>query len=57
MLIQKLVPDIDLLCPHCYKVLASVRTQTAYEKEHDTCVYCGKRLLFYLWDLPYYKSP
>lgn len=51
MLTPEPVKDIWLLCGHCYKHLCSIRTQSCYEKEHDTCIYCGKRLLFILVDL------
>ena len=40
--------DIVVLCEYCLKGLCTARTQTAYEKEHDTCIYCGKRNLLTL---------
>lgn len=50
MLTPQPINDIDLLCGYCYKVLANVRTQVSYEAMHDTCVYCGKPLLFIFID-------
>ncbi|KKL16803.1 hypothetical protein LCGC14_2491930 [marine sediment metagenome] len=46
MLTPEPVKDIDLVCGYCYKQLCTVRTQPDYEKENDTCVYCGRRLFF-----------
>ncbi|KKN31463.1 hypothetical protein LCGC14_0823760 [marine sediment metagenome] len=50
MLTDSIDSDIDILCGHCYEKLCTVKSQSIYEKAHDTCIFCGKRLLLILSD-------
>ena len=45
---QIIKADIDILCGHCYEYLCLFTTQAEYEKDNNTCIHCGKRLLFIL---------